>query len=263
MINLDCLRDICRIYYKYSDDNMVNSYRERLLKFKIVKRRKSTISILMKTDEGFKLKQMPILKPKLEILDNYNPDFPDVHNQIKKRLNKKNDKGILLLHGKPGTGKTTYLRYLINSIKKNIIFFPPNLASQIVQPDFVQFLISNPNTILVIEDAENIITNRENSGTSAVSSLLNISDGLLSDFLNIQVICSFNTEITNIDKALVRKGRLIANYEFKDLEIEKAKKLSERLGLEIQIDRPMSVSEIYNLKERDFNKPHEVKKIGF
>ena len=32
-----------------------------------------------------------------------------------------------------------------------------------MDPDFIEMLIDNPNTVLVIEDAENIIMDRRNS----------------------------------------------------------------------------------------------------
>ena len=43
-----------------------------------------------------------------------------------------------------------------------------------------------------------------------MSDLLNISDGLLADFLHVQVICTFNHPLSMVDSALLRKGRLIA-----------------------------------------------------
>ena len=87
----------------------------------------------------------------------------------------------------------------------------------------IPIFIENPDSIFVIEDAENIVLDRERNGNSSVSALLNISDGLLSDCLNIQIICSFNTDVSKIDNALLRKGRLIAKYDFQDLEVEKAR----------------------------------------
>ena len=102
------------------------------------------------------------------------------------------------------------------------------MASVITSPGLVSILIENPNSILVIEDAENIVVDRERNSNSRVSALLNISDGLLSDCLNIQIICSFNTDISKVDSALMRKGRLIAKYEFKELEVEKARALSKK-----------------------------------
>ena len=154
-----------------------------------------------------------------------------------------------------GTGKTSYIRYLISTLKKNVIFLPPNMASAIINPDLISILIDNPNSIFVIEDAENIVVDREKDGHSPVSALLNISDGLLSDCLNIQVICSFNTDIS--------KGRLIAKYEFKELEIEKATMLSHKLGFTTSFNSPVTLTAIYNQEEKDFQETKKFNTIGF
>ena len=96
--------------------------------------------------------------------------------------------------------KTSYIRYLASMVRKQVIFLPPNMAGAITNPDLISILIDNPNSIFVIEDAENIVINRKKDGYSPVSALLNISDGLLSDCLNIQIVCSFNTDISKIDR---------------------------------------------------------------
>src|SRR4051794_21837980 len=92
-------------------------------------------------------------------------------------------------------------------------------------------------------DVENIIMNRCVNISSAVSNLLNIPDGLLADFLNVQLICTFNGSLTLVDRAQVRKGRLIAKYEFGKLSIEKAQQLSNHLGFDTIINMPMTVAE--------------------
>lgn len=206
---------------------------------------------------------MEISRPKLNIRDNYNDDFVKIHRVILKRLAKKNDKGVVILHGKPGTGKTSYIRYLISLLKKEIIFLPPNMAGVITNPDLISILIDHPNSVFVIEDAENIILDREKSGDSPISALLNISDGLLSDCLNIQIICSFNTDISKVDSALMRKGRLIAKYEFKELETSKAQALSDKLSFSSKIYKPMTLTEIYNQEELGFQETPQRNTIGF
>jgi hypothetical protein len=233
-------------------------------KFKIRKAsKKPTISLLVHTIHGIDTKSLQIVKPKLAIEDNYNDDFIEIHEMIAKRLSKKNDKGLVLLHGKPGTGKTSYIRYLVSILKKDVIFLPPNMATAITNPELISILIDNPNSVFVIEDAENIVVDREKDGYSPVSALLNISDGLLSDCLNIQIICSFNTDISKVDSALMRKGRLIAKYEFKELDISKAQWLSNKLGYKVKVEKPMTLTEIYNQSEREFNNVKNFNQIGF
>jgi hypothetical protein len=59
----------------------------------------------------------------------------------------------------------------------------------------------------------------------------------------------------------MRKGRLIAKYEFKELEIKKAQQLSDKLGHQTKILKPTILTDIYNKNENDYK---EVKsKIGF
>ncbi len=264
LVCFDTNQSIVRFLFRNTDIGKIETLIKGIKKFKARKNRdKPEISLLVTSIHGIDTKTLLIPKPKLNINDNYNDDFKEIHQTIVKRLAKNNDKGLILLHGKPGTGKTSYIRYLISTLKKNVIFLPPNMAAAITNPNLISVLIDNPNSIFVIEDAENIVIDREKNGDSPVSALLNISDGLLSDCLNIQVICSFNTDISKVDSALMRKGRLIAKYEFKELEIEKAQNLSQKLGFNTEINSPMTLTAIYNQEEREFCEVKERNRIGF
>src|SRR5437763_7901676 len=112
---------------------------------------------------------MEIKKTKIDLDLFYADEFKEVNSVINKRLQQKNDKGIILLHGLPGTGKTTYLRHLVGKIKKKILFVSPNVAGNLMNPDFIDLLINYPNAVLIIEDAENIIMDRKVNSSSSVS----------------------------------------------------------------------------------------------
>ncbi len=217
---------------------------------------------LLYESRGLYLQDFEVKKYPMSIEENYNDDFLPVHQLIIDRLNLPNDKGIVLLHGIPGTGKTSYIRYLTSLINKRMIYISPEFAHKIASPDFLPLLIDNPNSVLIVEDAENIVEARENGRNVSVSNLLNIADGLLSDCLNIQILCTFNIHISKIDQALLRKGRLIASYEFKKLTPEKAQRLSDQLGFQVKIQEPMTLTDVYNQKEREFINQNGAK-IGF
>jgi hypothetical protein len=242
----------CEIYHNGTQDDFINECTGMVKQFKEKQRMQPLeINLISRGRNGLELKQLEVKRTKLNLDLFYEDDFKAVSDTICKRLVKDKDKGIVLLHGLPGTGKTTYLRYLIGKIKKRVLFVSPNVAADITSPDFIDLLVSNPNSVLIIEDAENVIMDRKINGSASVSNLLNISDGLLADFLNVQLICTFNNSLTLVDSALMRKGRLIAKYEFGKLGIEKSQRLSDHLGFNNNITKPMTIAEIANPNEKE------------
>jgi len=253
----------CQILHNASEPAFLDEVTTLVSRFRERQRRQPLeINLVVKSGNYLDLKEMEIKRTKLDLDVFYEDDFKEVDEVIRKRLNQKKDKGIVLLHGLPGTGKTTYLRYLIGKIKKRVLFISPSVAGNLMDPDFIELLIDNPNTVLIIEDAENIIMDRKLNGGSAVSNLLNISDGLLADFLNVQLICTFNSSLTLIDSALMRKGRLIAKYEFGKLGMEKAQRLSKHFGFDTVIRKPMTIAELANQHEKE-PQIDRVEVIGF
>lgn len=242
----------CEIYHNGTQDDFINECTALVKHFKEKQRRQPLeINLISRGRNVLELKQLEVKRTKLNLDLFYEDDFKAVNDTICKRLTKDKDKGIVLLHGLPGTGKTTYLRYLIGKIKKRVLFVSPNVAADITSPYFIDLLVSNPNSVLIIEDAENVIMDRKINGNASVSNLLNISDGLLADFLNVQLICTFNNSLTMVDSALMRKGRLIAKYEFGKLGVEKSQRLSDHFGFSNRITQPKTIAEIANPNETD------------
>ena len=253
----------CELLHDGKNNALVEDFTALMARFKVRERRKPLeINLVVSGSYGFDLRSMEIKRTRLDLDLFYEDDFKAVDEVIQQRLRKKEDKGIVLLHGLPGTGKTTYLRYLIGRIKKRVLFLSPGIANDLMNPEFMELLIDNPNTVVVIEDAENIIRDRRTSNGSSVSNLLNISDGLLADFLNVQLICTFNSPLTMVDSALLRKGRLIAKYEFGKLSVAKAQALSNHFGHRIEITKPMTIAEVANPHEAE-QAANRVEIVGF
>lgn len=263
LVFTDTHKKLVKLLFRRTDNNIIDSLYSEVRKFKLkIIKSTSKMDIIYSGRLGLSTDTFELKTLSCQLRLNYNDDLLEYHEIILKRLNTPNDKGIILLHGEPGTGKTTYIRHLIGQTTKKILFVPPHIAASITGPELLGLLLDYSNSILVIEDAENLVMDRNNSGNSPVSALLNISDGLLSDCLHIQIICSFNTPLSKVDKALLRKGRLIAKYEFLPLETTKANELSRSLGFETIFSEPQVLTDIYNQEEKTVSFQNNIA-VGF
>jgi len=257
--------DYALITVYHSNTELLSSINKKICKYVQDSKIKSKISLVTTTRAGLGTVEQNIKPTNIDIPLNYGEGFVKIHEKIVSRLNEDKGKGLVLLHGLPGTGKTNYIRHLCGQLNKEIIFIPPFMADSISSPDFITFLLEHTNSILVIEDAEKVVLDRDGDGSSrqGVSNLLNITDGLLSDCLSIQIIATFNTSRDRIDKALLRKGRLIAEWKFDALSVEDSNNLLKSIGREDVSDKPLTLTEIYNMDEEVNVVQEERRTIGF
>lgn len=254
------------IYYSLENGELNEQFDLSTFNKFLKKRKKSNISLIKSHGNGYlDIEDYELVAPKIDLSLNYGSKFKTIHDTIIKRLNTKNDKGIVLLHGEPGTGKTTYIKYLTTLVKdKNMIFVPPMMAESLTDPSIIPFLMDYKNSVLIIEDAEKVLGSRENgSSGQSTSNLLNITDGILGDCLSIQIIATFNTKRDNIDDAFMRKGRLIAEHKFDKLSVEDTNILLKHLNKDIVVDEEMALSDIYNIDTELHKSTKEKSKIGF
>ncbi|MDO4230317.1 MAG: AAA family ATPase [Capnocytophaga sp.] len=225
----------------------------------------SKVSILLKTQSGLDIKTHTIKPHRIDFDTMYNDDFLEIHHRVKNSLTNDN-KGVVLFHGIAGSGKTNYIKWLTSQIpNKKFIFVPTTMIGSLTDPAFISLLIDNKNSVLVLEDCENYIAERTvfNSNTDVVSSILNIADGMISDVLECQLICTFNSDISKIDPALLRKGRLIAEYKFKELSVEKCNKFLQSADKQITVNQPHSLAELTNIDTIELKEHTQETKIGF
>ena len=213
--------------------------------YKELKTETDQFQLVIVKENKYILKRFRLKSYEINLEDNYNDDFLPVHQRIMDGIEGKDQKGLILLHGEPGTGKTTYIRHLTRLIKKKIIFIPPQFSASMDTDQFLSLMSRYPDSVVIIEDADNIIADRKSGNNISIPGLLNIADGLLSYYLKTRIICTFNCNLSSIDPALLRKGRLIAMYEFKKLKIDKAHRLAQKLNLPVEITQDATLAELY------------------
>lgn len=275
-------------------ENIEEMIRASLAKVKI----HPVINIVSRDANGFFLSSVRMEQQFSDEMElHYGSDFPKFHEKLVNKL-ATTTQGLTLLHGAAGTGKSVYIRKLITDLQeltsKKVILVPNNMIEYMTSPDFSTFMLEiaeiiededmeqdekpvsltenkkEKGMILVLEDAEAVLMSREGGADMGTSSLLNLTSGILNDIYGTQIIATYNTDDTNIDKALMRSKRLIAKRKFDKLSVENAKRLAEHIGAETSgIKNEMSVADVYSLLDEEIDtvlitKPKEKsKKIGF
>lgn len=226
---------------------------------------KSQIYMLSNSYGDLSFSALRIDVPKIDLELNYGKDFIEISDKFISSLNEEKS-GLYLLHGDPGTGKSSYIKYLCSGVvKRKIVYIPIGLISNLTSPDMIPLLMENKDIILVIEDAEKALISRDESGRSdLVSTILNLTDGFLGQALNITVVATFNTAKEKIDEALLRKGRLKQCYEFPKLSTTQAIKLAKHLNLPVEaISSAMTLADIYHIEKETGYTPEEQRRVGF
>lgn len=201
---------------------------------------------------GITISALNIKKLKTNIKNNYNDDLPIKQLQ---KLIKSNKQELILLHGEPGTGKTSLIRHLVETNEKTkFIYFDFHLMTSIANEDLVNFFRHAKGNVLIIEDCEKLFTDRT-LGNNFLNTMLNLTDGIIGEGLGIKFICTFNCKPNQIDKAITRKGRLSLIHELKKLTLEKTKKLDKNAK------KPMTIAEIYHNNNNNGN--IDKQQIGF
>jgi hypothetical protein len=89
---------------------------------------------------------------------------------------------------------------------------------------------THPRMVLIIEDADSCLSSRASDNISAISNILNMSEGLIGNLLDLRIVCTTNSSIDEVDEAVKRKGRLSARIEVGLLDKEQAEVVYKRLG---------------------------------
>lgn len=144
---------------------------------------------------------------------------------------KKSKKGLSILYGQRGTGKTSMINYLSTSIDKMIIFVPNNMIDATINnPEFKRFLRRYPSPIIVLDDCEMMFNESYNKSNILVNNLIQLVDGFLSDSIEAHIITLFNVDSDNeIDHSLLDCNNLIDVVEFNKLTGEESTDLSKYL----------------------------------
>lgn len=259
------------IELKYIPSENANLLIDKLKEYQWVEEEETdeecTVHLFEKDAKG-NLRLVPhnIQRFELDLDKHYNSDFIAVDKLVNEWIGNYSlkNKRLVMFSGAPGTGKTNYIKSLMhNNSKLRKIYIPPYYVDAIADPGFFGFIKKYTNSVIIIEDAEKVLVSRDlNAGNTAMSALLNLTDGILASVLNFKVIVTFNTDEKEIDNALTRKGRLYLKYRFGKLSKEKTYNLFQELYQKNPPHDEMVIADIFENEDNGAAKPAE-NRMGF
>lgn len=228
------IHEVIFLYKSEKDLEKINEITEKLGKYNIE---------LEEGEDCYKLNTVFISQNGLEIepiekieLDEtielfYNETTFNSINKLNKTL-KKSNKGLTILYGERGTGKTSIINYICDKLDRMVIYIPNNMLDVTINsPEFRTFLRKYPKPIIILDDCEMIFNELYSKSNIYVNNILQMVDGLLADSIELNIIAIFNVDDENeIDHVLLECNSLIDVIEFDSLNQEESNDLAKHLG---------------------------------
>lgn len=227
-----------------------------MLRYDVIQYRDSdTLSTFFTTDDtikDFQTKAFPYVK--------------NVGSYINSFLN--SNSSLLILQGEPGTGKTTFLKYILSlmqdkkSDELSILYsFDENIF---FSNEFFKRVLLNDFDVLVLEDFNSIIhKNQEAENINPLNKFLSVCDGVIARKKKIIITTNIDS-INQIYSALIRPGRCFDVLKFRALSNQESIDLSNCYNKKlIQNNNSITLSEFYASINDEQNKNYINNKLGY
>jgi DNA replication protein DnaC len=221
------------------------TFQEEIVEFKI-----SCVNI---SPNGLELEPMELLIADYDNIDAYiNDDTFKSINKLSKKINKL-DKGLSIIYGSRGTGKTTIINWIASNSSKSVMFIPlSTIDATINNPNFKAHLMKNEGTLLIIDDCEIFNSDMYAKSNTTFANILQMIDGFNSDDLMVNILLSFNLESEEeIDDNLLECNNLIDIIKFDDLKKSKANKLCKLLSIDYKLNSPILLNSLIRQRFED------------
>jgi hypothetical protein len=161
---------------------------------------------------------------------------------------------LVIMSGLPGSGKTFLARSLLAEVPNAaFVVVPPHMVKDLGSPELIPALVqakhygSDGPIVLVLEDADKVLVNREAGDMAAISSLLNLGDGILGGVIDARILATTNASKLQMDPATRRPGRLCSYMSVGALSPEHAGDVLRRLtGKTVQVNKEATLAQIYH-----------------
>ena len=260
MMSENCLvSDVIFFYKNESDEEFIEKIISEICNC-VIDYEKDTINkfnTMSLTSNSIELEPFSVDVDSIEIEGRYNEDTIKKSEKLQKKIRKSN-KGLSVLCGDRGVGKTTLAKHICSKIDRMTIFIPNNMVDLTINgPEFKNFVKKFEKLLIVIDDCEFMSNNQLIRMNPFSNNIIQLVDGFLSDNLNLQVILIFNDLEEDIDENILDCNSLLDVIEVDDLDSELATELSKNLGYNKKYKDSVRLIDVVQNKKMD-----KIEKIG-
>ena len=250
------------IFYRGSDDE-VNKLIESLSAFSPDiqgEDMQQKFNLLTTTTEGIQLDPIDILDSDYEHMDLYYNDIVIKRSKKLTKLINKNKKGLSIIYGERGVGKTSLISSMILDIDRICIFIPANMIDITISSNEFKAIIKRyRNSIIVIDDCEIFFSHAYTKSNIFTNNLLQMVDGISSDSDGLHIICVLNTDdINDIDPTLLDCNNFMDILEVTRLHPDKVNDLCKHLKQKNKFKNPRLI-DVLKKRRGDSN----INEMGF
>ena len=197
------------------------------------------------------------------------PFIEDVMTYIYNFLNSKSP--VLILQGEPGTGKTTFVKYLLWIMQSKVREKRDNFKAMysfdeniFYLSDFYKRLIYDEYDVLVLEDINQVLhKNQDEENLNPINKFLSVTDGLISKYKKIIITTNIESK-HHINPALLRPGRCYDVIPFRSLEGIEIDNLCDSVAKDLHLQtESINLSEFYAKCNNEQNSKMISSRVGF
>jgi len=166
---------------------------------------------------------------------------------------------LILWHGQPGTGKTHALRALVHEWSDwcDVAFITDPELFVGGSPTYLFRVVNftggrtagesrRRSKLIILEDAGELMTPQARSLIGqGLSRLLNLTDGMLGQGMNIMVLITTNEPLSAMHPAVVRPGRCLCEMEFGAFPVHEANRWLKAQGSHKTVKEATTLAELY------------------
>lgn len=208
----------------------------------------SEVAMIEKGQRGYQCQTVGTVASTF-VPENYSVEACSAFTSVVEEFQKKEPMGrLVLLEGPPGTGKTRFVKGLMSACGLPTLLLPAKHIGLVEEGSVLGCIrawsvearvdVARRGVLLVIEDADSVLVPRQSDNMSALSALLNASDGLLGEVADLRVVVTTNAKKAEVDTALLREGRLFKHVQLGFLPRDKAVEIVRRLAPNKAVDIP-------------------------